>query len=485
MNRINWTELKPQIQQVGRLSLPAILTQITTIAMQYIDSAMVGALGANASAAIGLVSSTTWLLSGTIYAVSAGFSVQVAHQIGGNHDKKARDVVRHGIASALVVSAVLCLIGLLISHPLPGWLGGAQEIRQNATLYFMMFAIMLPFSQLNSLMSSFLQCSGDMVTPSILNAVMCVLDVIFNALLIPVFGVMGAGMGTMLACAVISLTGAWFCCVRNPRLRLRRKEKTVFDAKILKTAFKIGVPVAVQEIAMNSAMVAATMLIAPLGSIAIAANSFAVTAEGLCYMPGYGIGSAATTLVGRSYGAGNYKLAKRYGNICIAMGAVLMAITGGLMMIFCPFVFSILTPDPQVRSFAAEVLRIELLAEPFFGASIVAAGALRGTGDTFVPSLLNLGSIWVIRLGLAVLLIIPLGLRGMWIAMLSSSASADCCCFTASIHRNIIKYHKRHTKRGDLPAQSRSSLFLHPAYFLFFIPKFFCSSSRNRRFLSL
>ena len=128
MNRINWTELKPQIQQVGRLSLPAILTQITTIAMQYIDSAMVGALGANASAAIGLVSSTTWLLSGTIYAVSAGFSVQVAHQIGGNHDKKARDVVRHGIASALVVSAVLCLIGLLISHPLPGWLGGAQKI---------------------------------------------------------------------------------------------------------------------------------------------------------------------------------------------------------------------------------------------------------------------------------------------------------------------------------------------------------------------
>ena len=206
---------------------------------------------------------------------------------------------------------------------------------------------------------------------------------------------------------------------------------------------------------MNSAMVAATMLIAPLGSIAIAANSFAVTAEGLCYMPGYGIGSAATTLVGRSYGAGNYKLAKRYGNICIAMGAVLMAITGGLMMIFCPFVFSILTPDPQVRSFAAEVLRIELLAEPFFGASIVAAGALRGTGDTFVPSLLNLGSIWVIRLGLAVLLITPLGLRGMWIAMLSSSASADCCCSTASIHRNIIN-----CPQPDLAAAYRKSAYL-------------------------
>ena len=90
MNRINWTELKPQIQQVGRLSLPAILTQITTIAMQYIDSAMVGALGANASAAIGLVSSTTWLLSGTIYAVSAGFSVQVAHQDRGKSRQEGK-----------------------------------------------------------------------------------------------------------------------------------------------------------------------------------------------------------------------------------------------------------------------------------------------------------------------------------------------------------------------------------------------------------
>ena len=417
MNRINWTELKPQIQQVGRLSLPAILTQITTIAMQYIDSAMVGALGANASAAIGLVSSTTWLLSGTIYAVSAGFSVQVAHQIGGNHDKKARDVVLHGIASALVVSAVLCLIGLLISHPLPGWLGGAQKIRRNATLYFMMFAIMLPFSQLNSLMSSFLQCSGDMVTPSILNAVMCVLDILFNSLLIPRFGVLGAGMGTALACAVISLIMTWRCCICNKQLHLRRTDKHHFDRNILRKAFQIGMPVAVQEIAMNSAMVVSTRIIAPLGAAAIAANSFAVTAESLGYMPGYGLGMAATTLVGRNIGAREFKTAKRFGNISTAMGAIFMGCTGAIMMFACPLVFRLLTPDVTVQAMSVHILRIELLAEPLFGVSIVAAGALRGTGDTFVPSLMNLGSIWIVRIGLALILVSRLGLTGMWIAM--------------------------------------------------------------------
>lgn len=413
----NRRELKQQVAEVWRLSLPAILTQITTIAMQYIDSAMVGGLGANASAAIGLVSTSTWLLSGMIYAVSAGFSVQVAHEIGAENDIGARSVVKHGLWAALVVSGLSCLLGVALSGPLPVWLGGEEVLHRDATLYFLVFSLTLPFMQLNALTSSFLQCCGDMVTPSVLNAVMCILDVVFNAIFIPQYGVLGAGIGTGLACAVISLIMAFFCCIRNPRLRLRRGEKSGVSREILRKAVQIGMPVAVQEIAMCAANVAATMIIAPLGAVAIAANAFAVTAESLCYMPGYGIGSAATTLVGRSIGAGDEKTAKRFGNICTVMGVLFMTGTGLIMMVLCPFVFRMLTPDPAVQALAVKVLRIELLAEPLFAVSIVAAGALRGTGDTLVPSLMNLGSIWVVRIGLALLLVGPFGLMGMWIAM--------------------------------------------------------------------
>lgn len=417
MPKQTWKTLAPQLRLVWQLSLPAILTQITTIAMQYIDSAMVGALGADASAAIGLVASSTWLFGGVTTAVSAGFSVQVAHRIGAGEDTEARTVVRHGLAAALTLAALLALLGLGICRQLPCWLGGGAEICADASAYFLTFSLMLPFSQLNSLTAGFLQCAGDMVTPSVLNAVMCGLDVVCNALLIPHFGVLGAGMGTALACALVSLAMGWCCCVRNAQLRLRRGEAHAFRPDILKKAFRIGAPVAVQEIAMNGAMVASTMILAPLGAAAIAANSFAVTAESLCYMPGYGVGSAATTLVGRSVGAGDAVQARRYGNICTALGGALMGCTGLLMMIFCPFVFRLLTPVAEVRTLAAQVLRIGLLAEPLFGVSIAAAGALRGAGDTLVPSLLNLGSIWIVRLGLALLLVGKLGLRGMWIAM--------------------------------------------------------------------
>lgn len=417
MPKQTWKTLAPQLQLVWQLSLPAILTQITTIAMQYIDSAMVGALGADASAAIGLVASSTWLFGGVTTAVSAGFSVQVAHRIGAGEDTEARTVVRHGLAAALTLAALLALLGLGICRQLPCWLGGGAEICADASAYFLTFSLMLPFSQLNSLTAGFLQCAGDMVTPSVLNAVMCGLDVVCNALLIPHFGVLGAGVGTALACALVSLAMAWCCCVRNAQLRLRRGEAHAFRPEILKKAFRIGAPVAVQEIAMNGAMVASTMILAPLGAAAIAANSFAVTAESLCYMPGYGVGSAATTLVGRSVGAGDAVQARRYGNICTALGGALMGCTGLLMMIFCPFVFRLLTPVAEVRTLAAQALRIGLLAEPLFGVSIAAAGALRGAGDTLVPSLLNLGSIWIVRLGLSLLLVGKLGLRGMWIAM--------------------------------------------------------------------
>mgnify|MGYP000896563298 CR=1 FL=1 len=449
MKKISWHELKPQVKEVWVLSLPAILTQITTIVMQYIDSAMVGSLGANASAAIGLVSTSTWLLGGITYAVSAGFSVQVAHNIGAGRDAEARSVVRHGLCTALCVAGILCALGLSIHSMLPTWLGGDPAIRYDASKYFMVYALMIPFSQINSLNSSYLQCSGDMLTPSILNAAMCLLDVVFNTIFIPHFGVMGAGIGTASACAVVSLTMAWRCLLCNPHLRLNRKEteKHGFNPEILKKALKIGLPVGVQEIAMCSAQVVATMIIAPLGAVSIAANSFAVTAESLCYMPGYGIANAAAALVGRSVGAGDMEKAKRCGNICIGLGAFLMTCTGAVMMLICPLVFGLLTPVPEVQALASKVLRIELLAEPLFGASIVAAGALRGAGDTFVPSLLNLGSIWLVRVGSALLLVPRFGLTGMWIAM----AVELCIRGLLLLYRQkTSKYYKQNAKGRDL-----------------------------------
>jgi len=152
---------------------------------------------------------------------------------------------------------------------------GDEAIRADACAYFLTFALMVPFSQLNSLCASFLQSAGDMVSPSVLNAVMCVLDVFFNALFIPRCGVFGAGLGTASACAVVSLLMAAQCLLRNSHLHMRRHEKDAVHSAILKKAFRIGFPVALQEVFLCAAMVVQTRIIAPLG--AVAASGFSMS----------------------------------------------------------------------------------------------------------------------------------------------------------------------------------------------------------------
>ena len=410
-------ELSSQISRVWRLSVPAILTQITTIIMQYIDSAMVGALGANASAAIGLVASSTWMVGGVGGAVAAGFAVQVSHHIGAGDTYKARRVLRHGLFGAFAVALLLCILGVASSGVLPRWLGADEVLWRDASAYFLVFSLSLPFHELGRMAASFLQSAGNMVVPSVLNSLMCLLDVVFNAVFIPRFGVLGAALGTALASLCISVVMLWYCCVKYEPLRINRREACPFERAILSRALRIGLPVGAEQVAISGAMVVSTGIIAPLGPVDIAANSFAITAEGLCYMPGFGMAAAAATLVGQSIGAGDKRLARRYGAISAAFGTLLMTFGAVLMFIVCPLVFRLMTPVPEVRETAAAILRIGLLAEPMYGLSLVASGALRGAEDTLVPSVLNLFSIWVVRLGLALLLVGELGIRGMWIAM--------------------------------------------------------------------
>ena len=423
-----------RLSLVWRLSLPTMLAEISFILMEYIDAAMVGRLGSDGAAAIGLVASTTWLFWGGMRAASTGFTVQVAQAIGANEPARARSILRQSLVSSLAWAVALMCVGVAIAGPLPRWLGGTPAIRADASRYFLVFMLSMPVAQLLILSWGMLQASGDTRTPSILNVLSCVLDVLFNLFLIfpsrtvswlglqialpgAGLGVLGAALGSVAADAVTAALMAWALLARSPTLRLRAGEAWRHSRDVLRRAVRIGAPVGFESAVMTGAMVAATAIVAPLGAIALAANSFAITAESLCYMPGYGIGQASTTLVGQSIGARRPALARQLAWLCTGAGMLVMTLLGALLWLFAPEMMALLTPDAAVQSAGAHVLRIELFAEPFFAASIVASAALRGAGDTLVPSLLNFASIWGVRIPLAAWLVMRHGLAGAWIAM--------------------------------------------------------------------
>lgn len=230
-------------------------------------------------------------------------------------------------------------------------------------------------------------------------------------------GVTGAALGTALAELVTVCFMLYFLLVRSPMLHLRKNERLQFRADDLKLAVKIALPVGFEQVVMCGAQIMSTKIVAPLGTIAIAANSLSVTAESLCYMPGYGIGTAATTLIGQSIGAGRKNLTRRLGWLTTGLGMLVMTGSGILLFVFAPFMMGILTPDAAIRELGTQILRIEAFAEPMYAASIVASGVFRGAGDTFVPSCMSFFSMWAVRIPLAAILAVRYGLPGVWIAM--------------------------------------------------------------------
>ncbi len=403
----------------ARLSLPIMLAQVSITVMEYADAAMVGHLGGNATASIGLVASTTWLLGGLCSSAIIGFSVQVSQQIGAGEYAAARRIMKQGIAAGLLFSFALALVSAAVHTLLPGWLGGDPAIQRDASNYFLIYALALPLQQFNSTCAAMLQSSGNTRTPGILETLMCFLNIGYNFIFINLLGlgVAGSAVGTALSELTVAVPMGYFLLMKSPALHIRKGERFAFVQAEIKRATKIALPVAFEQTVMSSAYIMSVKIISPLGSVAVAANSLAVTAEGLCYMPGYGIGAASTALIGQTIGAKRPDLTRRLTWIATGYGMLLMGASGMLMFVLAPLVMQLLSPVPAINALGTAVLRIEIWSEPMFAASIVALGVFRGMGDTLVPSLMNLFSMWAVRIPLSAYLAARYGLKGVWIAM--------------------------------------------------------------------
>ncbi|MGN0707093.1 MAG: MATE family efflux transporter [Faecalibacterium sp.] len=416
------------------LSVPSILQQMVVTVMEYIDAAMVGRIGAEATAAIGIVSSSTWLLHGIIVGLYTAFTIQAAQYLGADRQQDARGVLRQAILFTVILGGGAAVLGIGASRFLPGWLGADPALRADASAYFAIWSAALPLNMAMGLFSALLRAAGDALTPGLLSVLVCLLDVGFNFFLISPartielaghsvvvwgagLGVPGAALGTAAATVIGGVLAAALLLLRDGPLCIRRPGSWRITRTCLHNLWKVGMPLAAERAALSSAQVVLVRIVAPLGTVSIAANSLAVSAEGLCYMAGYGIQDSAIALVGQAVGAHRRDMARRFAWLCTGLGMGLMALSGAGMWLLAPSLMRIFTADAAVVTLGAQMLRIEAFAEPMFGASIVASGAMQGAGDSTACFVLNLISMWGIRLVLASVLAPRLGLAGVWGAM--------------------------------------------------------------------
>lgn len=422
--------LKNQIQLIIALSIPAILEQLVMTMMSYIDTAMVGSLGQAATAAIGVVSSSIWLLNGITNAVAVGFSVQVAQYLGAGREKDGRSVLCQAILFNALFGMALSVITMILSRYLPALLGADMEIRPTASEYFKIVGLFLPFSMASAIYSSILRCSGNVVLPSCMNVGMCILDVIFNFVLIyPTrriggitiwgagLGVAGAALGTGLAQMCVGLSLLLALAKKKGPLCLTGRATWKFTKPCMSATMRIATPTALERVTLSVAQIVMTAVIAEMGTTAMATNYVAVQTESICYLPAYGVAAAATALVGQSIGAERSDMAKRFACGTTFLGFLLVTGMGAFMFLFAPQLTGLLTSDPEVAALSARALRIVAFSEPLFAVSIVVIGALRGAGDSKGPFILNLCSMWGVRVLAVLLFARSYGVLGVWGAM--------------------------------------------------------------------
>lgn len=421
------------------IAWPAIVEQIMGTLVSFVDTAMVGALGAAATAAVSINSASIWLINGFLSGIGVGYSVQVANAVGARDDARARAVMRQGVLAVIAVGLVVLAVVEGLAGFIPRWLGAEPEVYPEAVGYLRFYALGLPFATALTVFSAILRCTGDTKTPLILNSMANIANIICNffliygtrTVLVPGLeweltlpglgmGVRGAALGSALAlCLAAVLIMCKVLFNKNKPLVCSPEDNWRPMPDIIRQAVRLGLPYAGERATVNLGQICMTWVVARVGTVALAANQIAVNAEAICYLPAYGISFAATALVGQAVGAKNREDAAAYGTLAARLSFCICLATAAVLFFFAHPLAGLFTPDEAVVAETAKVLRIVSVCEPFFALSIVYAGALRGAHDVRCPMFISLGTMWGLRVTLAFLFVFVFdwGLAGVWGAM--------------------------------------------------------------------
>ena len=427
-----WNMPWEMVPAIVTLAWPTMMEEIMHTAVQYIDTAMVGSLGTQATAAVGATSTVNWLVSSTVSAVGIGFLAFVSKACGAGDTKKAAKAASQAVLAVLFCGLFFTALTLGLSDLVPVWMQVDPAIQDLASRYFfILYSPMLARAAI-IIFGTLLRSVGDTQTPMRVGLIVNLINVLLNFLLIypsrrilgiPVWGADLGVIGAALASAaafwvggILITVAVWHHPLLSPRGQSFRP-----DWSVLKPCLKVALPNCMQRFGTCLGYVAFAAMINSLGDVATAAHTIANTVESAFYIPGYGMQTAAATLAGNALGARDSRRAKDLAQMIIFIEVSLMILTGSLLFLFAPNMMALFSRDPKVIHLGTTVLRMVALSEPFYGVIIVIEGMMQGMGNTMLPFVFSIGGMWCIRIvGTFVCTqLLGMGLVSAWACMIA------------------------------------------------------------------
>lgn len=454
-----WNMPWDMVPTIVALAWPTMMEELMQTAVQYIDTAMVGSLGTQATAAVGATSTVNWLVGSTVSAVGVGFLSYVSRACGAGEIKKAGKAASQAVLAVLVCGIFFTALTLGLSDLVPVWMQVDPAIQSLASQYFfILYSPMLARTAI-IIFGTLLRSAGDSKTPMRVGMLVNIVNVILNFLLIyPTrevwgitvygagWGVIGAAVASAIAFAsggVLITVALWRHPVVSPRGHSIRP-----NWDVLKPCLKVALPNGLQRFGTSLGYVAFATMINSLGDVATAAHTIANTVESAFYIPGYGMQTAAATLAGNALGANDENRAKDLARMIIFIEVSLMIISGSLLFVFAPNMMRLFSQDPEVIRLGATVLRMVAVSEPFYGVIIVIEGMMQGMGNTVLPFIFSISGMWGIRIvGTFICTqLLGMGLVSAWACMIAHNLLLFCMFGYCYVSGKWNPMHKRKRK---------------------------------------
>jgi putative MATE family efflux protein len=409
---------------VFRLALPAMGEQLLSMMVGIVDTYLVGHLGAESLAAVGLANQWVFVATMLFGAIATGATALIARLVGAREKAQANEVLRQSMLLGVLIGIVATTLGVTLAAPAVRLLGAEEEVVALGTSYLRVVASIFFFSTLMFIGNASLRGAGDTRTPLFVMLVVNVVNIVVSwtaingAFGLPKMGVVGSAMGAATGRTIGGLLVIGLLLKGRSGIRLKLAGLRP-DTELIRRILRVGLPSGVEQLFFRSGHMVFARILAELGTVSYAANQVAMNGWSLSFMPGFGFALAATTLVGQRLGASDPEGAQQRGYTAYRLAAALMGSIGLLFLIFPAQIVGFFTNDPEIIEIGTMPLRMVGLIQPLLAATMVFPGGLRGAGDTRFPMVVTGSSIWLIRLPLAYLFAIVLdwGLLGAWIAL--------------------------------------------------------------------
>ncbi len=414
---------------LGLLAIPMMLEMSMESVFAVVDIAFVSRLGTDAIAAVGITEALVTVLYAVAVGLGMGVTAMVSRRIGAKQTDAAASVTGQAIWIAAVLSIVIGVAGVMYAKEMLTMMGASDSVVATGTGFTSVLlggsASILYLFLLNAAFRGAGDAAVALRSLWLANGLNIILDpcLIFGLGPFPEMGVTGAAVATTIGRGTGVLYQLWYLFDGRGRLKFHFRHLRVIPS-LISRVLRISVGGVGQFLVATSSWIVIMRIVALYGSSAIAAYTIALRMLEFVWLPAWGLGNAAATLVGQNLGAKQALRAERSAWLAARYNTIFMSIAGVFLIALAPWITELFTNEPEVLSYGTTCLRILGLGFPMYAIGMIITQALNGAGDTVTPTVINLICFWMLQIPLSYWLAttVELGPNGVFLAMVISES---------------------------------------------------------------